>query len=153
MAHFAEIDSNNTVTRVVVVANQDLLAPGSIKEDPELGLLKLRKWFGDDTRWVQTSYNGNFHKNYAGVGMIWDEARKAFRETQPYPSWTLDEQTCKWNPPVERPASIVDGANVDESESGAARCRWSEVEYNNTGNGWIILDDANHEEDPDPNAG
>jgi hypothetical protein len=54
--------------------------------------------------WVQTSYNGNIRKNYAGVGYTYDSGRDAFIPPQPFPSWTLAEETCQWFAPVPVPA-------------------------------------------------
>ena len=87
MAHFAKLDSNNIVTEVIV-AEQDFINSGVV---------------GDSFLWVQTSYNGNFRKNYAGIGMTYDKTRDAFIPPQPYASWTLVEDTCQWNPPITHP--------------------------------------------------
>jgi len=87
MSHFAKIDSNNIVTEVIV-AEQDFINSGAV---------------GDSFLWVQTSYNNNFRKNYAGVGFTYDSTRDAFIPPQPYPSWTLNEDTCQWEAPVAYP--------------------------------------------------
>jgi hypothetical protein len=87
MSHFAKIDNNNTVTQVIV-AEQNFINSGLV---------------GDSFLWVQTSYNGNFRKNYAGVGYTYDPARDAFIPPQPYPSWTLNEDTCQYDSPVPYP--------------------------------------------------
>jgi len=87
MSHFAKIDSNNIVTEVIV-AEQDFINSGAV---------------GDSFLWVQTSYNNNFRKNYAGVGFTYDKTRDAFYVPQPYPSWTLNEDTCQWEAPVAYP--------------------------------------------------
>lgn len=92
MAHFAELDANNVVLRVIVLDNT-LEAAGEEWCAANLG-----------GRWKQTSYNRTFRKNYAGPGMIFDEARDAFMGTQPYPSWVLNEDTCLFDPPVPMPA-------------------------------------------------
>ena len=91
MAHFAEIDSDNKVIRVIVVSN-DLEANGA-------------QWCHDTFggTWVQTSYNATIRKNYAGQGYTWDSVRDAFIPPQPYPSWLLNEDTCQWEPPVAMP--------------------------------------------------
>lgn len=91
MAHFAELDENNVVIRVLVTSN----------EMPNEGYDWLVENLGGT--WVQTSYNGNFRKNFAGIGLIYDPERDAFRSEQPFSSWLLDEETCKWNPPVPYP--------------------------------------------------
>jgi len=87
MSHFAKLDNNNIVTQVIV-AEQDFINSGHV---------------GDSFRWVQTSYNNNFRKNYAGVGYTYDRVRDAFIPPQPYPSWILNEDTCRWDAPVPYP--------------------------------------------------
>ena len=100
MAHFAEIDSNldNVVLRVIVIGNDDILDENGV-ESEVLGIAFCKNLFGEETEWVQTSYNNTFRKNYAGAGWMYDEGRDAFIPPQPYPSWTLDEETCHYNPP------------------------------------------------------
>jgi hypothetical protein len=87
MSHFAKIDGNNIVENVIV-AEQDFINSGAI---------------GDSFLWIQTSYNDNFRKNFAGVGYIYDKARDAFIAPKPFNSWTLDEATCIWEAPVAYP--------------------------------------------------
>jgi hypothetical protein len=87
MSHFAEINSDNIVQRVIV-AEQDFINSGLV---------------GDSFNWVQTSYNSNFRKNYAGIGYTYDKTRDAFIAPQPYPSWTLVEATCQWEAPTAYP--------------------------------------------------
>ena len=87
MSHFAEINSDNIVQRVIV-AEQNFINSGLV---------------GDSFNWVQTSYNGNFRKNYAGSGYTYDKVRDAFIAPQPYPSWTLVEATCQWESPTPMP--------------------------------------------------
>ena len=94
MSHFAKIE-NGLVTDVIV-AEQDVIDSGI---------------FGDG--WIQTSYNthGGVHtnggtplrKNYAGIGYAYDSQRDAFISSQPFPSWILNEDTCLWDAPVQRP--------------------------------------------------
>ena len=87
MAHFAEINSDNIVQRVIV-AEQDFINSGAV---------------GDSFNWVQTSYNNNFRKNSAGIGSTYDKTRDAFIAPKPYPSWLLVETTCQWEAPIEKP--------------------------------------------------
>lgn len=90
MSHFAEVDSNNTVLRVLVGNNSD----------PNEGYDWLIENLGGT--WIKTSYNGNIRKNYAGIGYTYDEARDAFIAPKPdcHPDKvTLDEETCQWNCP------------------------------------------------------
>ena len=97
MAHFAQIDENNIVTRVLVI-EQDVVDTGL---------------FGEPSSFVQTSYNtyGGVHKldgtplrkNYAGIGYAYDPVRDAFIPPKPYNSWVLNEDTCQWDAPVAMP--------------------------------------------------
>jgi len=107
MAHYAHVE-NGIVTQVIV-ADQDFINSGAV---------------GNPSSWVQTSYNtqGGTHrnggtplrKNYAGIGFVYDAGRDAFYAPQPYPSWTLDEETCYWNPPVAQPTPVM----PTETEAG-----------------------------------
>ena len=100
MAHFAQLDKNNTVTQVIVVANEELLLDGVENEDK--GIAFCKSLLGEDTRWVQTSYNSTFRKNYAGIGMSYDPVANHFFAPQPYPSWTLDAD-AQWQAPIAMP--------------------------------------------------
>lgn len=91
MSHFAELDENNVVLRVLVGDNNM----------PNEGY----DWFVENLggTWVQTSYNGNIRKNFAGIGYTYDEDRDAFIPPKPFESWTLNEDTCLWEAPVAYP--------------------------------------------------
>ena len=108
MAHFAELDANNTVLRVIVVSNEMLLEENGA-ESEDVGIAFCQSLFGADTRWVQTSYNGNFRKNYCGPGFTYDQARDAFIAPMPEgDGWILDEETCRWrNPELEAAQAAV----------------------------------------------
>ena len=123
MSHFAEINNENIVQRVIV-AEQDFIDSGVV---------------GDSSNWIQTSYNtrGGVHyapnsdepdggialrKNYASIGYTYDSTRNAFYEPQPYPSWLLDDETCQWDAPIPRPD---DGKWYDWDESTT---NWVEAE-------------------------
>ena len=101
MAHFAELDENNVVTRVIVVANEELLVDGI--ESEAKGIEFCKSLFGNDTNWAQTSYNATMRKNYAGSGYSFDLERDAFITPKPFASWVLDEETCNWDAPVAHP--------------------------------------------------
>ena len=102
MAHFAELDTDNVVLRVVVISNDDLLDENG-QEQELLGIQVCKNIFGTDTTWIQTSYNGNFRKKYAGIGDKYEtDADLFYWPIAPYPSWTLDEN-YDWQPPVTRP--------------------------------------------------
>ena len=123
MSHFAEINNENIVQRVIV-AEQDFINSGKV---------------GDPNNWIQTSYNTRkgvhyapnssepdggiaLRKNYAGVGYTYDETRDAFIPPQQYPSWTLDEDTCLWSPPTPYPE---DGKKYMWDEDTTS---WKEIE-------------------------
>ena len=121
MSHFAKLDENNIVTFVTVGRQED---DGLEAE--------LSQRTGDVYK--QTSYNtrGGVHllggtplrKNYAGIGFTYDENRDAFIPPQPYPSWTLDEDTCLWVAPVP----IPDDADTVEYLWDEATTSWVGVE-------------------------
>jgi hypothetical protein len=92
MAHFAKIE-NNVVTQVIVVDNKDT-ADASGVEKEHIGAAFCERLLGGT--WKQTSYNGNFRKNYAGIGYSFDEARNAFIPPKPTEDAVLDEETCQW---------------------------------------------------------
>ena len=104
MAHFAELDANNVVKRVIVVSNSEI-TDGNGNEIENTGILYCQRLYGDDTRWKQTSYNSNMRKRHAGIGMIYNEELNAFIIPKPYTSWTLNSDTAEWDPPVPRPES------------------------------------------------
>jgi hypothetical protein len=97
MSHFAEIDNNGIVIRVIV-AEQDFIDSGAV---------------GNPSNWIQTSYNTfggknertgiPIRKNYAVKGFKYDKQRDAFIPPKPYESWKLNEETCLWEPPIPQP--------------------------------------------------
>ena len=101
MAHFAQLNETNVVIQVIVVNNDEILVNGVESEDK--GIEFCKSIFGQDTRWAQTSYNGSFRKNFAGIGMRYDQILDGFIENKPYPSWSLNESTCKWEAPTPCP--------------------------------------------------
>lgn len=100
MAHFAKIDSNGIVVDVIVINNDVLLENGV--ESEQKGKDFIQSLFGSGT-WVQTSYNGSIRKNYAGVGYTYNSDKDAFIPPKPYPSWVLNESTCRWEAPEAHP--------------------------------------------------
>jgi hypothetical protein len=93
VSHWAEVDENNIVTRVIVGDNND--------PNGDEGY----QWIVDNLggTWIKTSYNGNIRKNYAGVDYKYDETIDAFIPPKPYESWTLNEDTALWDAPVDYP--------------------------------------------------
>jgi hypothetical protein len=102
MAHFAELDSNNMVLRVIVISNEDILDEQG-REREALGIQFCKNLYGQDTEWVQTSYNRNFRRHYAAPDGRYDSVKNEFIERQPFPSWTLDSNN-DWQPPTEKPS-------------------------------------------------
>lgn len=102
MAHFAQLDENNVVTQVIVVHNNDLLEENG-QENEFRGVSFCKSLFGDDTVWRQTSYSGNFRKNFAGIGFTYDPQRDAFIPPRLFASWLLNEDTCQWQAPLAYP--------------------------------------------------
>ena len=96
MAHFAKLGIGNKVEKVVVVSND-------VATSEQAGIDFLNNLYKTNDVWKQTSYNGSFRKNYAGTNSVYDEGRDAFIGPQPYPSWILNEDTCRYDPPIERP--------------------------------------------------
>ena len=92
MSHWAELDDNNKVLRVLVGDNND---PAG-----DEGYSWLIENLGGT--WIKTSYNGNIRYNYAGIGFTYDPVDDAFIAPQPYPSWTLDDNK-RWQSPVAHP--------------------------------------------------
>ena len=119
MAHFAQLDENNVVTQVIVVANSDT-ADASGVEKEHIGAAFCERLFGGN--WKQTSYNGNKRKNYAGIGFTYREDIDAFVPPQPYASWTLNETTAQWESPVAMPDD--DGMYTWDEDNQA----WVEVQ-------------------------
>lgn len=99
MAHFAKLDKDNKVIEVHVVANAAL----DPQNEEESGIVFLTNWSDGHTKWKQTSYNGRIRKNYAGIGFLYDPIRDAFIAPKPFNSWVLNEESCKWEAPVEKP--------------------------------------------------
>lgn len=93
MAHFAELDDNNVVLRVIVVNNVEITDSNGVEQE-SIGIKFCNDLLGG--KWLQTSYNGNFRKNFAAIGSKYDEQLDAFITPQPYPSCVFDVDTCKW---------------------------------------------------------
>jgi hypothetical protein len=98
MSHFAELNENNVVLRVLV--GNDLDPKGD----------EGYSWIVENLggRWVQTSYNRSIRKNFAGIGSIYDEERDAFIPPKPSDNAVLDEETCTWIMPSDTPSEITE---------------------------------------------
>jgi len=93
MAHFAELDENNIVTRVIVVKNDVLLDENEL-ESEQKGIDFCVAHYGG--QWIQTSYNANFRKNYAGIGYFYNQDLDGFIGIKCHDEAVLNEATCRW---------------------------------------------------------
>ncbi len=122
MAHFATLDSNNTVINVEVV-NNAVITDSDGKEQEQLGidfLISIHRWEMGVT-YKQTSYNESIRKNLAQIGGTYDATKDAFIGIKPFNSWVLNSSTCKWKAPVSQPD---DGKPYVWDESSTS---WKEV--------------------------
>ena len=125
MAHFAELNDNKVVTRVVVIGN-DIPANGGTLEDNDMHI-DGEKWcisFFKGSIWKQTSYNNNFRKQYAGIGYTYDSAKNKFISPQPHNSWALDAND-DWQSPVTYPTDITEKRISWDEEN----LRWTAKDY------------------------
>ena len=121
MAHFAQLNDNNEVIAVNVIADADCL-DGDNNESEAVGIAFCQSLWGADTTWKQTSYNSTIRKNFAGIGSTYDASKDAFINPKPYNSWVLDETTCKWKAPTDEPD---DGKDYMWDEPSTS---WKELE-------------------------
>lgn len=120
MAHFAEIDDSGIVQRVLVVDDKDT-ADADGNEVESIGAAYLKGGWGGT--WLQTSYNNNIRKRFAGRLMQYREDLDAFITIKPYESWVLDEETCDWVAPIPKPEDDGKFYTWKEDEG-----KWLEVE-------------------------
>lgn len=112
MAHFAKLNEDNTVIAVHVVNNDVITIDGV--ESEQAGIDFLTNLHGHPY-WKQTSYNGSFRKNYASAGYSYDASRDAFIQPKPFPSWILNETTCRWEAPTPYP--VENGRHIWDEEN------------------------------------
>jgi len=118
MAHFARLNETNEVIRVHVL-NNEVITDGDGVEQEQLGIDFLTELYGAGN-YIQTSYNNNFRKQYAGIGFTYDAAKDKFINIQPFPSWSLDGND-DWKAPVAKPD---DGKFYEWNETEQ---RWDEI--------------------------
>ena len=130
MAHFAELDGNNVVTRVIVVGNDVTTAAGPLgSNDMHVdGETWCQNFFKGGT-WKQTTYNHNFRKQYCGKGYTYDAAKDKFISPQPYDSWALDGND-DWQAPVTFPTDT--GTEEDPKH----------ISWDENGQKWTATDDS-----------
>ena len=130
MAHFAQLDSNNVVTQVIVVSNDDT-SDSNGTETESIGVAFCQKLLGADTNWKQTSYNGNMRGNYAGIGYTYMEnvatlgvgSTDIFISQQPYASWTISTSAAQWEAPITQPTL------TDDQIAAGSSYTWDESAY------------------------
>ena len=130
MAHFAQLDSNNVVTQVIVVSNDDTSDSNGV-ETESIGVAFCQKLLGADTNWKQTSYNGNLRGNYAGIGYTYMEnvatlgvgSTDVFISQQPYASWTISTTEAVWKAPITQPTL------TDDQIAAGSYYEWDESAY------------------------
>tara|TARA_R100000152_G_C6678024_1_gene112604 strand:- start:53 stop:499 length:447 start_codon:yes stop_codon:yes gene_type:complete len=145
MAHFAKLDSNNRVETVIVVNNEDTSDSNGV-ESESIGVAFCQQLFGVDTVWKQTSYNGNFRGNYAGIGFTYMSgvatlgvgSTDVFVDLQPYPSWTLSTTEAEWIPPSNPgPAPAL----TEAEEAASKNYEWNESNYiADPATAWVLTD-------------
>ena len=143
MAHFAKLDANNIVTQVIVVNNDDATDSSGV-ESEAIGVAFCQKLLGSGTTWKQSSYNGNFRGNYAGVGMTYMSnvatlgvgSTDIFIRQQPHASWVVGVGTAQWYPPAN-PGNAP--ALTTEEKNANKYYVWNESNYNsNPATAWVL---------------
>jgi hypothetical protein len=102
MAHFAKLGTGNIVEQVISINNAVITDANGVEQE-QLGNDFINKLYNTRDVWKQTSYNNNIRKNYAGIGFTYDQTRDAFIPPQPFNSWKLNNETCRWEAPVAKP--------------------------------------------------
>ena len=124
MAHYAKIE-DGIVTQVIVVDNKDTADANGVEKE-SIGVAFCERLFGGT--WKQTSYNGNFRKNYAGIGYTYNADLDAFVPPKPFNSWVLNEETAQWNAPVPMPEDAGTGEPPKRYQWDEDTVSWKEVE-------------------------
>ena len=134
MAHYAELDINNKVIRVLTACNQDIATHGGELSEEAANYFGTYTPFSENgVKWVQTSYNNNFRKQYAGIDYTFDSTKNKFILPQPFTSWSLDAND-DWQAPVAYPTVITYGDNAVYS-----------IYWDEAGQRWTGKDDQNNE--------
>ena len=141
MAHFSELDENNTVLRTLVVSNDDITDEDGVERE-QIGVGFLKSLFGYDTTWKQTSYNGSFRGNYANEGYSYLEnvstlgvaSTDIFIQPKPHDSWTIDQIEPVWVSPIGESPGLTTTQIEDRYYY-----RWDESSYQqDNSTGWIL---------------
>ena len=143
MAHFAQLDSDNVVTQVIVVSNDDTSDSNGVEVE-SIGVAFCQKLLGATTNWKQTSYNGNMRGNYAGIGFTYMEnvatlgvgSTDIFINQKPYASWTISTTSAAWEPPSTPGAAP---ALTEEERTAGKYYVWNESNYQaDPATAWVL---------------
>ena len=143
MAHFAQLDSDNVVTQVIVVSNDDTSDSNGVEVE-SIGVAFCQKLLGATTNWKQTSYNSNMRGNYAGIGYTFMSgvatlgvgSTDVFVPQKPYASWTLSTTAAVWEPPSTPGAAP---ALTEEERTAGKYYVWNESNYQaDPATAWVL---------------
>ena len=147
MAYFAELNKDNKVLRVVAASNQDIITHGGEESEQAAQFFEtVCPLSQNGVKWVQTSYNNNFRKQYAGENFSYDENKNIFIRPQPFTSWSLDANS-DWQAPVAYPTVTISSDNlpyfISWDENGL---RWiandtqtNEFYWNPASSSWVSI--------------
>ena len=133
MAHFAEVDNDNNVVRVLVIDNNFVNQNGGDLSESAAKAVENIVPFTTGVKWIQTSYNNNFRKQYADVNGTFNPIKNIFIKVKPFPSWTLNDND-DWKAPIAYPSITTYGDNVEY------RIYWDEDKKR-----WLGLDKQDNE--------
>ena len=143
MAHFAQLDSNNLVTQVIVVSNDDTSDSNGVEVE-SIGVAFCQKLLGAETNWKQTSYNSTIRGNYAGIGHTYMSnvatlgvgATDIFINQKPYASWTISSTAAQWEPPSTPGAAPT---LTDDEQAAGKYYVWNESNYQaDPSTAWVL---------------
>ena len=103
MAHFAQLDSDNVVINVIHIDTMEIVDMALGDEVEEIGVSKLKSLYGEDTKWIKTSYTGSIREKYAGIGFTYNEELDCFVSPKPFESRTFNSEIKDWEAPIPQP--------------------------------------------------
>ena len=125
MAYFAKLGTGNIVEQVISINNAVITDANGVEQE-QLGNDFINKLYNTRDVWKQTSYNGNIRKNFAGIGYTYDQTRDAFIPPKVYASWIIDEDTCLWKAPIDKPVTYDDGEVTEDGTPVPDKYIWIE---------------------------
>ncbi len=132
MAHFAELDDNNIVQRVIVVSNKNTSDENGV-EDENIGVAFCKSLYGSDTNWKQCSYSMRTRRAFPSAGMLYSQTHDVYHNPSPFPSWILNSNAI-WEAPNDEPSI------TEEQLSLGYENYWNEIEYEkDSSTGWFLF--------------